>query len=110
MKRKPRQSTDRALRRALSRQDDKIADARVRLFALEPGGAEDRPIEVVSASVIETQALSVECPRCSGPHAIVEHAARTLASGARVREVQLRCRQCGSQRSLWFRIVGDALQ
>jgi hypothetical protein len=27
----------------------------------------------------------------------------------RLRETKLRCRQCGSQRSLWFKIVGPSL-
>jgi len=110
MQRKPRKTSDRSARRAVARQDDKIADARERLFALEPGGAPDRPIEVVSASVVETHALSLECPRCGGPHELAEHVARTLPSGTRVREARLRCRQCGSRRSVWFRIVGEALQ
>jgi len=110
MKRKPRVSSDRSQRRALSRVDEKALDARERLFALERGGSAERALEVVSASVVETHALSLPCPRCGGPHQLIEHAARTLGSGARVRDVRLRCRQCGSERSVWFRIVGDTLQ
>ena len=77
--------------------------ARERLFALEAGGSPERPIAVVSAAVVEAHAESVGCPRCDGKQEVVEHVAVTVA-GARLREARLRCRQCGTTRSMWFRI------
>ncbi|HEY6077280.1 MAG TPA: hypothetical protein VIW29_00660 [Polyangiaceae bacterium] len=106
MAKKPRA---RAQRREAQRELTKLHAARERLFALEAGGAPERPLIVVSAAVIESQAESTPCPRCSGKLDLVEHVALTLprpdaASPSRLREVRLRCRQCGALRSLWFRI------
>jgi len=77
--------------------------ARERLFALELGGSPERPLAVTSPAVIESHAESVSCPRCQGKQDVLEHVAVTL-SGVRLREARLRCRQCGTSRSLWFRI------
>ncbi len=98
MPKKPRPRTK--LREA-ARSLQKLQDARQRLFALEPGGTPERPVPVVSAAVVEAHAESVACPRCNGRHEIVEHVALTI-DGARLREARLRCRQCGTKRSLWF--------
>lgn len=100
MAKKPRA---RATRREEQRTLAKLQTARERLFTLEAGGAPERPLAVVSAAVVEAHAESVPCPRCAGRHDVVEHVAVTIA-GVRLREARLRCRQCGSQRSLWFRI------
>lgn len=77
-----------------------------RLFGLEPGGSPELPLSVASAAVVEAHAESVPCPRCLGRHGLQEHLAVTL-NGARLRQLRLRCRQCSSRRSLWFRI-GDS--
>ena len=103
MKRKPRAARPRTLRRADERAALSLADDRERLFQLEPGGTPERPIEVSSASVVEAQALSMPCPRCAGVHDLVEHVAITKGS-VRLREVRLACRQCGSRRSVFFRL------
>jgi DNA-directed RNA polymerase subunit RPC12/RpoP len=81
-----------------------LARDRERLFALEAGGSPARAIDVLSASVVESHALGVRCPLCEGAHEMLEHAAVVTESGARLREVHLRCRQCGSRRSLFFRL------
>jgi hypothetical protein len=104
-KKKPRVQSPRTLRRASARDEQTLARDRERLFALEAGGSEARAIDVPSASVVEAHALGVRCPLCEGPHEVLEHAAVTAASGARLREVRLRCRQCGSRRSLFFRLL-----
>ena len=41
-------------RREREREAKKLAEARVKLAALEPGGAPDRPVEVTSASGVGT--------------------------------------------------------
>ena len=104
MKRKPRAESPRTLARGEQRRQDKLADQREALFRLEPGGSAAHPIAVISASVVEAHALGVSCPRCSGPHELVEHAAIAVA-GVRLREAKLRCRQCGTRRSLFFRLA-----
>lgn len=80
-----------------------LARARVQLFELEPGATRARPIDVVTASVIELRAESTLCPRCTGHFQVEEHEAHSAAH-SRVRELKVRCRFCGDRRSLWFRI------
>jgi len=101
MAKKPR---PRAKRREAQRSDEKLQAARERLFQLEAGGSPERPVSVLSAAVIEGYAESVPCPRCEGRHGVVEHVAVTVAR-VRLRETRLRCRQCGTTRSMWFRIT-----
>jgi hypothetical protein len=98
----------RTARRSQERADLKLAAQREKLFLLEPGGTPQRPLEITSPSLVESHARSLTCPRCDGPHEVDEHLAVTL-DGVRLREAKLRCRQCGSRRSLWFRVLGNAL-
>ena len=105
-KRAPKRS-DRTLRREQERALIQLEKDRERLFALEPGGHFERPLEVATAAVIEAHALSVVCPRCAGNLELLEHAA-VVQGGVRLRETKLRCRQCASQRSRWFKIVGSS--
>lgn len=95
-------------RRERDRAAEKLADARERLAALEPGGAPARPLDVASASVIEPHAGSMPCARCGGGLRIEEHAAREV-DGARLRLVSARCPSCGARRAIWFRILAQAL-
>jgi transposase-like protein len=106
-KRAPKRS-DRTVRRAQERAENRLQADRDRLFALEPGGSPERPLAAASAAVIESHALSVRCPRCGANHELVEHSAH-VRNGVRLRETKLRCRHCGSERSLWFKIVGPSL-
>src|SRR4051812_2285243 len=78
---------------------------RQRLALLEPGGSADRPIEVVSSSVIEVRARSLPCPLCAGALRIDDHAA-TKVAGVALRALDVTCQRCGVARTLWFRIVG----
>lgn len=100
MAKKPR---PRAARRQQERDLGKLREAREKLFSLERGGSAERPLSVTSAAVVETHAESVPCPRCEGRQQVSEHVAVTV-QGVRLREARLVCRQCGSRRSLWFRI------
>ena len=106
-KRAPKRS-DRTVRREQERGKDRLKQDRERLFALSPGGNPERPFDAASAAVIESHALSVPCPQCGANHELIEHLAH-VRSGVRLRETKLRCRQCGSARSLWFKIVGPGL-
>ena len=100
----PKKPRPRSQRREAARALAKLQDARERLFQLEVGGSAERPLSVSSAAVVETHAESVPCARCSGRQQVTEHVAVTVG-GVRLREARLTCRQCGTRRSLWFRIA-----
>jgi hypothetical protein len=102
MARKPKRA--RTVRREAERAALALAHDRERLFALDPGGSPERPIDVAAVSVIELRARSVPCPRCDGEHSLEEHAAVVTEHGVRLRQARLLCRACGSRRSLWFRL------
>jgi len=106
-KRAPKRSA-RTVRREQERESGRLKEDRERLFTLEPGGNPERPLAAASAAVIESHALSMPCPLCGANHELVEHSAH-VKNGVRLRETKLRCRQCGSKRSLWFKIVGPSL-
>jgi hypothetical protein len=90
--------------RAARLADEKLVRARVKLMDLEPGGAPERPIDVMTAALVEPKARSIPCPRCNEPFGVEAHEAHADDHG-RLREVVLRCRNCGMTRSSWFRIV-----
>lgn len=82
----------------------------MKLAALEPGGAPDRPIEVASASIIEPHASSMPCAAC-GAHGVRvdEHVAVTVEGegnepARRLRVVHVNCRRCGTRREVYYRI------
>ena len=106
-KRAPKRS-DRTIRREQERAVTRLHSDRERLFKLEAGGSAERPLPASSAAIIETHASAVPCPLCGASQEVLEHTA-SVREGVRLRETKLRCRQCGSQRSLWFKIVGTSL-
>ncbi len=108
MAKRPPKRSDRSVRREQARVRAKLEADREKLFQLEAGGSKERPLDASSAAVIEAHATSVPCPRCGGQQEVLEHTALTH-KGVRLREAKLRCRQCGSERSLFFRIVGPSL-
>lgn len=108
MAKRPPKRGERTALREQERARLKLQKDRERLFVLEPGGRPERPLEAQSAAVVESLATGVRCPRCGGSLEVIEHAA-LVHQGVRLREAKLRCRQCGSKRSLWFRIVGPSL-
>src|SRR4051812_8535806 len=98
----------RAERREAARDNAKLARVRMKLAALEPGGASDRPIEVTSASIIEPHASSTTCAAC-GNHGVRvgEHIARTIEGtesepARRLRVVEVICPRCGTRREIFF--------
>jgi len=76
---------------------------REKLAKLVAGGAREHPLEVPSAAVIEGRASAQPCPQCAGELRVIEH----RSEGAGLRAVDVACRQCGVERTLWFRIVAD---
>jgi predicted RNA-binding Zn-ribbon protein involved in translation (DUF1610 family) len=94
----------RAERRAAGRQIAKDLRERERLARLETGGAPERPIEVISASLVEPRARSMPCPLCGAALRIDEHAARAIG-GVPLRLVHVSCPMCGHKRVVYFVIV-----
>ncbi len=93
----------RAERRARERAADKLWRARQKVAALESGGTAERPIEIESASVVETRAQAEPCLRCGGAVRSVEHRAE-IVDGRRLRIARVRCMHCGNERSFFFRL------
>lgn len=92
-------------RREREREAVKLAKARLKLAALEVGGAPDRPIDVESASTIEVHAASIPCASCGEQGVrIEEHTAETI-DDRRLRVVRLRCPRCGVRRDVYYRIA-----
>lgn len=73
------------------------------LAARLPGAAPDHPIDVASASVVETMARATPCIQCGGELEPRADRATSTARGV-LREVALVCRRCHAPRALWFRI------
>lgn len=100
-KKAPRERAGRAKRRQLERVVRKSEATVDRVLGMLPGGAPENPIDVESASVIDTRAVRDPCPKCAGDSELVEHLA-TIVEQRRLREARVRCRQCGKERSVWF--------
>ena len=81
----------------------KLVRDREKLAALSPGGSEQRPIHVMSASVVEVRVSHLPCPQCGGEYRVKEH--RSASSG--VRAVDVTCVLCGTPRTLWFKLGSD---
>lgn len=78
----------------------KLVRDRERLAAMERGGSPARPIDVPSASVVETRARALPCAQCEGEYQVKDH-----QSEAGLRVVSVTCRRCHVSRRLWFRIA-----
>jgi ribosomal protein S27AE len=74
---------------------------RERLARLEPGGAPDRPIALVSASLVEVRARSMPCPICGSEVRVADHTAETL-EGQALRLAHTRCPSCGYEGIVYF--------
>jgi hypothetical protein len=91
-------------RRRLERELRKIGDAREKLAQLSAGGTPERPIDVTSASVVESTALSLGCMRCESALRLEDHDAVRTEHGI-LRCVRARCTMCRAAREVWLRIV-----
>ena len=97
-------------RREAARDATKVRSARMKLAALEAGGAPGRPFEVTSASIVEPHAASMPCAACGNLGVRVrEHVALALEAtpgepARRVRAVHVECPRCGTRRAVYFRI------
>jgi len=79
-----------------------------RLAAELPGGSPERPIDVASASVVETKARAIQCVQCDAIEMELrgDHASSTPRGV--LRELAMVCRQCHAARALWFRVAAGA--
>ncbi len=96
----------RTAKRRLQRSLGELARDQQKLSLLEIGGAPNRPIEVISSSVIDVRARSLPCPLCDGESQLEEQTAEKF-SGHPLRAAHMRCKRCGIARVLWFRIIGS---
>ncbi len=108
-KRAPRAKSERTERREVERAGVKLAEVRLKLALIEPGGTPERPIEVTSASVVEPHAAGLACAACGEATRVVDHTALT-ASGWRdvprsIRVAHVRCTRCGVERDVYFRLT-----
>jgi hypothetical protein len=94
----------RTARRRLERELGKIGDAREKLAQLSSGGASERPIDVTSASVVESTALGLRCARCESALRLEDHEAIRTPHGI-LRRVRTRCTMCRASREVWLRIM-----
>ncbi len=93
----------RTLRREAARRTAHDVRERTRLALLLPGGAPERPIDVVSASLVEPVARGLPCAVCGGSVRVGDHAAQTI-DGAPLRLARVDCPSCGHERTLYFAI------
>lgn len=103
-RRPPKPTSSRTVRRTDERAHEKLAQDRIRLVKLSPGGASDRPITVESSSLVEPRASAMPCPRCTGEQRVDEHTAHAIDDDV-LRAAHTRCKQCGFEQTVWFRIA-----
>lgn len=98
-RRRPLRDQQRVLRKLVKRTEV--------LAAQLAGGSEHLPIDVKSASVVETKARSTPCVQCGGDLDLRDDRATSTARGI-LREMVLVCRRCHAPRTLWYRVVPPA--
>jgi hypothetical protein len=99
----PKGRPERGGRRARGRVHEKLVRDLERLARLEPGGSPQRPLAIDSPAVVELRAVAKPCPLCDGPLRLEDHAAAEI-DGVRLRVATVACTQCGTRRSLYFRL------
>jgi hypothetical protein len=100
-----------ARRRKLQREQQRELRKQVKrtegMAAKLAGGSPELPIDVTSASVVETKARSTPCVQCGGDLELRGDRATSTARGI-VRELSLVCRLCHAPRTLWYRVAPPA--
>jgi hypothetical protein len=79
-----------------------------RLAAELPGGSPERPIDVASASVVDTKARAVPCVQCEAIEMELRGDRATSTARGVLRELAMICRQCHAARAVWFRVATGA--
>jgi hypothetical protein len=96
----------RTQRRQADRDAEKLARDLDKLASLERGGSPEHPTVVTSASLVEPSAKGTACHRCGGELRVLDHAADLARQ---LRNVRTRCHACGTERTLYFRVVAASL-
>ena len=94
--RSPPPSSQQLLERALRREHE-----RERLVAALPAGSPATALRVASAAVIEAKVAAMTCPHCAGSYRLLEH----TRPRAPLRQLDVVCRHCGIERTLWFALI-----
>ena len=79
-----------------------------RLAAEMPGGSPERPIDVASASVVETKARAIACVQCEATELELRGDHATSTARGVLRELAMVCRQCHAPRTVWLRVAPGA--
>lgn len=79
-----------------------------RLAAELPGGSPERPLDVGSASVVETRARAIPCVQCEAIEMELHGDRATSTARGVLRELAMVCRQCHAARAVWFRVATGA--
>ncbi len=79
-----------------------------RLAAELPGGSPERPIDVASASVVETKARATPCLQCQALEMEIRADHATSTTRGVLRELAMVCRRCHAPRAVWFRLTAGA--
>jgi hypothetical protein len=79
-----------------------------RLAAGLPGGSPERPIDIASASVVETKARAMKCVQCDAIEMELRGERATSTARGVLRELTMVCRQCHAARAVWFRVASGA--
>ena len=79
-----------------------------RLAAELPGGSPEQPIDVASASVVETKARAIPCVQCQAIELELRADRATSTPRGVLRELAMVCRQCHAPRAVWFRVAPGA--
>lgn len=98
---KKQKKRPRTLRRQAARQADALANARRKLWALDPGGARDNPIELASMSQVDGAVRALRCVACDSPLTL-DHEVSVVYAGRVLRTVELSCRQCSERHTAHF--------
>ncbi|HEX3904135.1 MAG TPA: hypothetical protein VH853_14950 [Polyangia bacterium] len=79
-----------------------------RLAGELPGGSAERPLDVTSASVVETRARATECIQCDAVEMEIRGDRATSTARGVLREVAMVCRRCHAGRTVWVRVAAGS--
>ena len=103
-----KKASARNLKREADRNTVKLRRDVERVERASAGGSEDRPIEIVSASLVDVLAVADPCPLCGGELRLESHDAETLGE-KRLRVARVVCKMCRSPWERFYRIVANVL-
>lgn len=88
--------------------DDREARERIEAAMKTPGATAENPLEVTTASLVESVATTLPCVVCGEAVIAEDHSVDTTGAEP-LRKVDVHCRRCGHRRPLYVRIVHERL-